>query len=330
MISMKLILALLLFASVLFAAPSTYNILKLPAGATPVMDGTLTEWDDVYFIDSLESNVNCLASDHPPWTPANIQFMVYGAWDTSKVYFAVRIVHDDVYHICGSDGQCGCDNITITYDGRSEIFKIFSDNTIVFNPSCPFGPTTMQGNCNAFGGNGNTLPSYEFSLDRAILDRLGTGFQLFLGSEDEDDAIGSCLNETYVGLGIEHTGRYDFGQSQLFIPLYYPTYYLDSTVGPFLSVEGKSVARISAERLSASPNPFMPSTVISYKANNAGALKIYDVSGKTVQSFPTKSGPAKVAWNGTDINGKKVSAGIYIARLSSGSDIFEQRLLLMK
>jgi hypothetical protein len=332
---MKTLLLILLLTAALHAAPSTYYIKKLPPGVTPGMDGTLTEWNDAYFIDSLRSNDNLFASDVPPWTSANFQMMVYGAWDDTKVYFAVRVIRDDIYNICGYDtttGPCGCDNIRPNPGGYSRsAFYIFSNNTKVFNPSCPFDSTTMEGNCNSYGGAGDTLPSYEFSLALTVLDPFGMRTFLFsIETMDEDASIGSCSRETWVSLGSEYTGPKNYANNSWDFSLYYPTYYLDSTVGPPLGVEGKAAARISAERLGVNPNPFMPSTVISYKALNTGSLKIYDVSGKVVQSFATKAGSANVMWNGTDARGWNVSAGLYIARLTSGRNVLKQRLFLMK
>jgi hypothetical protein len=335
---MKALFFLLLLTAVLCAAPATYNILKLPAGASLTIDGMLdpaTEWNDAYFIDSLQSNDNCYASDVPPWTSANFQMMVYGAWDESRVYFAVRVIHDDVYQICdmGSNtGVCGCDNIQVDIGGKGTDFFIFPDNTIIFNPSCPFGPSTMTGRCNPSSAlSGIMLPSYEFSLDKAILDSSGADtFKLWVGSEDQDTAIGSCSKETWVCIGLYYPYAKTWWRSQWPNSYFFPTYILSQTEGPPLGVEGNSVVRISAENLSASPNPFMPATVISYKANSAGTLKIFDVNGKTVQSFATKAGASKIVWNGADAGGRNVSAGLYIARLVSGSSVLEMRLFLMK
>ncbi len=72
------------------------------------------------------------------------------------------------------------------------------------------------------------------------------------------------------------------------------------------------------------PNPFNPSTTLSYSLPSASNVKlvIYDVIGRMIKSFITNSqlsGNHKVVWNGTNNNGVKVSTGIYIYRFEATS-----------
>ncbi len=71
------------------------------------------------------------------------------------------------------------------------------------------------------------------------------------------------------------------------------------------------------------PNPFNPSTTISYDLPEQSDLSliIYDVTGREVTIFQNQDRPAgsyKLQWNGTDGLGNPVSAGVYIARLTVG------------
>jgi hypothetical protein len=85
--------------------------------------------------------------------------------------------------------------------------------------------------------------------------------------------------------------------------------------------------------LTASPNPFSASTVISVSGPRLKGnmeLKIYDVTGKTVKSFSlyeTKklSLGKPLYWNPPDM-----AAGIYFARLITGKSAYTQRLFLIK
>jgi hypothetical protein len=69
------------------------------------------------------------------------------------------------------------------------------------------------------------------------------------------------------------------------------------------------------------PNPFNPSTTISYALpfQSQVELKIYDIMGAEVRSFnlPSQSaGYQSIFWDGRNNHGEAVSSGIYLYRLS--------------
>ena len=83
------------------------------------------------------------------------------------------------------------------------------------------------------------------------------------------------------------------------------------------------------------PNPFNPSTQIKYQIVNAGkvTLKIYDILGREIKTLVDKeqnNGSYSVVWNGENNTGQKVSSGIYIYRLISGSFISSKKMILLK
>ena len=89
------------------------------------------------------------------------------------------------------------------------------------------------------------------------------------------------------------------------------------------------------------PNPFNPSTQISYSLPEAGkvSLVIYDVLGREVATLADgyqESGRYSVTWNSTQNSGVPVSSGVYFARLRVLNDLggvtFTKttKLLLMK
>ncbi len=72
------------------------------------------------------------------------------------------------------------------------------------------------------------------------------------------------------------------------------------------------------------PNPFNPSTTISYALpfQSSVELIIYDIMGREIKSFsiPSQSsGYQNIIWNGTNENGNSVASGIYLYRISSKS-----------
>jgi hypothetical protein len=82
--------------------------------------------------------------------------------------------------------------------------------------------------------------------------------------------------------------------------------------------------------LAASPNPFNPTTVISYQMPQAGNLnlKIYDTAGRLVATLV--DGWREAGTHEMTFEGSKWASGIYLAVLEAGSQRSVQRLLLMK
>ena len=87
------------------------------------------------------------------------------------------------------------------------------------------------------------------------------------------------------------------------------------------------------------PNPFNPSTNISYNLPKMSSveIRIYDLLGKEVRSFIFSSqtaGIQHVVWNGTNNMNEPLSSGIYIYRiiansLEGKSEVFEKSAKLM-
>ena len=83
------------------------------------------------------------------------------------------------------------------------------------------------------------------------------------------------------------------------------------------------------------PNPFNPSTTISFTLPTSGtaALAVYDITGRKVRNLVNgvlSAGSHEAVWNGRDENGKPVSSGVYIARLRSEGNAVSTRMMLVK
>ena len=89
------------------------------------------------------------------------------------------------------------------------------------------------------------------------------------------------------------------------------------------------------------PNPFNPSTVISYNlpSNSSVKLKIFDVLGREIVELVNEeqsAGLQKITWNGLNKSGVTVSSGIYIYKvtatdLTTNATISKQsKMLLIK
>jgi len=83
------------------------------------------------------------------------------------------------------------------------------------------------------------------------------------------------------------------------------------------------------------PNPFNPSTTISFTLPEPGMTKavIYNIMGQEVRyliNYNMTAGNHKVVWNGKDDSGKSVSSGVYIVRIESGKRVVAGKMLMMK
>ncbi|MCF7858899.1 MAG: hypothetical protein K9N07_06175 [Candidatus Cloacimonetes bacterium] len=93
------------------------------------------------------------------------------------------------------------------------------------------------------------------------------------------------------------------------------------------------------------PNPFNPSTTISFSLTAKDAkyakLEIYNLKGQKVKDLsPSLCHPEfiegregtqyKVIWNGTDENNQPVSSGIYLYKLKTDSSTESKRMILLK
>lgn len=85
------------------------------------------------------------------------------------------------------------------------------------------------------------------------------------------------------------------------------------------------------------PNPFNPSTRITYVVQSPTAVRVnldvFDVRGRLVRQLVHErpsTGQAVVAWDGRDDDGGEVSSGVYFYRLVAGSTTITRRMTLLK
>jgi len=85
------------------------------------------------------------------------------------------------------------------------------------------------------------------------------------------------------------------------------------------------------------PNPFNPSTTISYNlAEDSNVeLTIYNLKGQRVKQLVSSNqlsaGQHSVEWHGTDDAGENVSSGIYLYKLKAGDKYTStKKMILLK
>jgi hypothetical protein len=293
------------------AAPSLYNVLKLPASQVPVIDGNLDEWPQEYFIDSLHSDDNVRARDAlEPWTREEIQMGLYMTWDDNWVYCAVKIIYDDVLITTG-DSPWKMDNIRVNPGGQAMAFYIGINGTVMVNPSSPYTVGVNLLAAMQQDGNGD-FPTYEFAIQKDMLyPFMMNNYQMAIGSEENDD--NNTSDQCYAYVGFEYLGpKQDWNSSAWDNPLYYPIFTLVNIEGPPLnsSLENHTPFIDKEIELYANPNPFHPSTIISYSMESHGCLVIFDLNGRKVKTFKTNPGHGKISLNGADL-----ASGTYFAKV---------------
>ena len=76
-------------------------------------------------------------------------------------------------------------------------------------------------------------------------------------------------------------------------------------------------------RLAARPNPFNPSTTLSFDLPGEGAaeLRIFTVDGRQVWGRILRAEQRSVTWNGRDAAGRRLASGLYLAHLKQGDQV---------
>ncbi|MFO8145640.1 MAG: Ser-Thr-rich GPI-anchored membrane family protein, partial [Candidatus Syntrophosphaera sp.] len=87
--------------------------------------------------------------------------------------------------------------------------------------------------------------------------------------------------------------------------------------------------------LKASPNPSKEGTSITFdlKAPASTSVRIYNVKGQSIRTLmenKTLQGKQSVTWDGKDQSGRKVTAGIYFAKITADKYCNTQKLIIMK
>lgn len=83
------------------------------------------------------------------------------------------------------------------------------------------------------------------------------------------------------------------------------------------------------------PNPFNPTTTISFTAPARGAVTvdIFDAAGRHVRSLMNgivPAGTTRLEWDGRDRNGRSVGSGVYFCRLTSMGGVRTRKMVLLK
>jgi hypothetical protein len=122
--------------------------------------------------------------------------------------------------------------------------------------------------------------------------------------------------------------------------------YLNEQVG-IRTVEGETAVPIETVMRQNRPNPFNPSTTISFNIRGDGgtgdpgasgtrqhvSLIVYDIRGRRVRTLidsELEPGNHKIHWDGKDDKGRSVSSGMYLYTLKEGDKVFTRKMTVLK
>jgi hypothetical protein len=169
---------------------------------------------------------------------------------------------------------------------------------------------------------------YELSVYLVVGCKDGGG--LYLVEPQENGQV----QQIGAGLGINDVYCFEF------YPIYTPNFLVGTDIGVFLatnltSASNNELTEINATLLNNFPNPFNPTTTISFSIPNECKvdLSIYNIKGQKVKSLVKESfesGNYSVSWNGVDESGKSVGSGIYFYKLNAGDYQKVKKMVLVK
>ena len=130
-----------------------------------------------------------------------------------------------------------------------------------------------------------------------------------------------------------HRG-YDVGSETTFFSSGLVSYLINSSDVPITEDEIVTTAKI---QLSNYPNPFNPSTTISFSLpkESKTEITIYNIKGQKVKQLVSyirqlPEGQHSVVWDGRDENNLPVGSGIYLYKLRAGNFEKIKKMILMK
>jgi len=218
----------------------------------------------------------------------------------------------------------------VTNQDESDFDRLSTGNEIVYS--------FLRPNTDS---NGLTVVNYSESSQSVTLDLTATNLK-FTGGFDPGATY--WVNDLYNGTSTQSLGS-DLLNFNVSLSSYGSAVYTISTqeemvvlppIPPIVSVDDQ-IAIIPKEfyLFQNFPNPFNPSTTIRYSIVQAGnvSIKIYDILGREIKTLVNEFktvGTHRSHWNGNDKFGNKVSSGIYIYRIESGSFVQAKKMILLK
>ncbi|RLC48016.1 MAG: hypothetical protein DRI23_10800 [Candidatus Cloacimonadota bacterium] len=258
-------------------------------------------------------------------------------------------------------------HVAVSYDGIDQVKMFVGGYQMMFNqPTAPTGAIEDNSEDNLYIGN---LEALHKGFD-GIIDEI----RLWNYFMDQNEIL-SRMNSYLTGNenGLVHYWQINEGNGEYLFDL---AGNCDASISEAEWCEGIELEPVSIDdhqiidhedefvNLSCYPNPFNPSTTISFSVPQTSSfvnLEIYNLKGQKVKNLSVSLSSAQqsiegygkinsnvsrpstelrmtqagsntysIVWNGTDDNDQPVSSGVYLVRLNTGNTQVSKKMLLMK
>ena len=316
-----------------------------------LVDGTLdglaaspfpTDEDvDEYYADLLTgysyTNWDIAMQGSPPLTEiAKYSTIIWHTDDISNYPFVDGVYKMKCYLLAGGNLFASCWKQLCGVSENFQNYFLYLDESYTHNQADFTG---------AFGMNG--FPDIAVDLEKILLPTWGNNLQYvnkFLPIEDAEaiftyDSFTNDPDWENAVCGQRFSG--DYKTYILGFPLYFMMQEQSEDIvqniledfGEESSIESYELEVISC-KLSNYPNPFNPTTTISFELNTENTedteLIIYNLKGQKIREFSIFNDQSSIEWNGTDDNNQPVASGIYFYKLRSGEIEISRKMLLLK
>jgi len=250
---------------------------------------------------------------------------------------------------------------TSAVQGTTYYFAIFVNNgdnineysptlpglTVTVDGSLPVTLSSFSGSASSKGVSLNWSTSAEIENQGFIIDRIQNSED---SSQKEWQEIASFTsNKALEGQGsTTKTTDYTFSDTQVEDGMTY-SYRLSDVDYKGIRVDHDEMIRKITfvtpaqtvlpgvfELMGLYPNPFNPSTTLSYNLSETTDLNvgIYNMQGVLVWYYTYENHPAgdnyKLSWNGRDLSGKAVNSGIYLVNIRADGQNLTQKVTLLR
>ena len=187
-----------------------------------------------------------------------------------------------------------------------------------------------------------TLPGFDYKLFKMEVFTGNNYQELYTYESNSSNVNESAFDGMTVAL---YTTKGDSKILITSIPLYFikqhqAQQFIETVLNEFDEETADSDNSLPAHtnnlQLNNYPNPFNPETTIEFYLPNQeyAEVNIYNVKGQLIKIIDKKlfsAGQNQVHWNGTDINGKHLSSGIYLYKVKTESGLQNtKKMLLLK
>ena len=240
--------------------------------------------------------------------------------------FGNTISDEDGYFLL-TDIPTGNQTISVTALGylsytQDDIMVLENDTTYVLcelqpDPDLPPEPQNLE--ASVFNGNNVHLiweePNYT------------TGILLAYNVYRNGIIIQSVLEEEYFDLNMIN------GQYNYFVTAVYDTGESGASDPISVMIYGTDVSEEEIQEamlLSCFPNPFNPTTTISFNLTAEHAeIEIFNIKGQKIKQYSIFNNQSSIVWDGKDSKGNRVSSGIYYYKLNMNGKTEEVKKCLL-